>query len=128
MEGLHIKNGAIASTVAHDSHNLVIAGDNDRDMCMAAEALAECGGGFCVVSQGIVLARLPLPIGGLMTDAPVDDVLARQQALLSAAASIGCSGQSDPLVTLSFLALPVIPEIRLTDEGLFDVTNMRFIQ
>ncbi len=128
VEGLHIKNGAIASTVAHDSHNLVIAGDNDRDMCMAAEALAECGGGFCVVSQGIVLARLPLPIGGLMTDAPVDDVLARQQALLSAAASIGCSGQSDPLVTLSFLALPVIPEIRLTDEGLFDVTNMRFIQ
>lgn len=128
VEGLNIHNGAIASTVAHDSHNLVIAGDNDRDMLMAAEALQECGGGFCVVSQGIVLARLPLPIAGVMTDAPVEDVLARQQALLGAAASIGCSGQSDPLVTLSFLALPVIPDIRLTDEGLFDVTTMSFIK
>lgn len=128
VEGLHIQNGALASTVAHDSHNLVVAGDNDRDMLLAVEALKECGGGYCVVSRGIVLARLPLPIAGLMSDAPIDDVLARQQALLSAAASIGCGGQSDPLVTLSFLALPVIPEIRLTDEGLFDVTTMSFIR
>lgn len=128
VEGLNIKGGAIASTVAHDSHNLVVAGDNDRDMLLAVEALKDCGGGFCVVSRGIVLARLPLPIAGLMTDAPVDDVLARQQALLGAAKSIGCAGQSDPLVTLSFLALPVIPEIRLTDEGLFDVTTMSFIK
>ena len=128
VEGLHIHKGAIASTVAHDSHNLVVAGDNDGDMLLAVEALQDCGGGFCVVSQGIVLARLPLPIAGLMTDAPVEDVLARQQALLDAAASIGCSGQSDPLVALSFLALPVIPAIRLTDEGLFDVTTMSFIK
>ena len=128
VEGLHIKNGALASTVAHDSHNLVVAGDNDRDMLMAVEALKECGGGYCVVSRGIVLARLPLPIAGLMSDAPIEDVLERQQALLSAAASIGCGGQSDPLVTLSFLALPVIPDIRLTDEGLFDVTTMSFIK
>lgn len=127
VEGLNIHNGAIASTVAHDSHNLVIAGDNDRDMLMAAEALQECGGGFCVVSQGIVLARLPLPIAGVMTDAPVEDVLARQQALLGRRQH-RLRGQSDPLVTLSFLALPVIPDIRLTDEGLFDVTTMSFIK
>lgn len=127
VEGLCIRNGALASTVAHDSHNLVVAGDNDRDMLLAVEALKECGGGYCVVSRGIVLARLPLPIAGLMSEAPIEDVLARQQALLQAAASIGCHGQSDPLVTLSFLALPVIPDIRLTDEGLFDVTTMSFI-
>lgn len=127
VEGLNIRNGALASTVAHDSHNLVVAGDNDRDMLLAVEALKECGGGYCVVSRGIVLARLPLPIAGLMSDAPIEDVLERQQALLNAAASIGCRGQSDPLVTLSFLALPVIPDIRLTDEGLFDVTTMSFI-
>ena len=72
VEGLNIQNGAIASTVAHDSHNLVVAGDNDRDMLMAIEALRECGGGYCVVSRGIVLARLPLPIAGLMTGAQLE--------------------------------------------------------
>ena len=128
VEGLNIQNGAIASTVAHDSHNLVVAGDNDRDMLMAIEALRACGGGYCVVSRGIVLARLPLPIAGLMTDAPVEDVLARQQALLEAAKSLGADGRTDPLIALSFLALPVIPAVRLTDEGLFDVTKMEFIR
>ncbi len=128
VEGMHITNGAIASTVAHDSHNLVVAGDNDRDMRVAAESLVACGGGFCVVSKGIVLARLPLPIGGIITDAPVGQVLEIQRALLDAAASLGACGQSDPLVTLSFLALPVIPAIRLTDEGLFDAENFTFIQ
>lgn len=128
VEGLNIQNGAIASTVAHDSHNLVVAGDNDRDMLMAIEALRECGGGYCVVSRGIVLARLPLPIAGIMSDAPVEDVLARQQALLEAAKSLGVDERTDPLIALSFLALPVIPAVRLTDEGLFDVTKMEFIR
>ena len=105
VEGMNIKNGAIASTVAHDSHNLVVAGDNDRDMLMAIESLRECGGGYCVVSRGIVLARLPLPIAGLMTEAPVEDVLARQRALLDAAKSLGADERTDPLIALSFLAL-----------------------
>lgn len=128
VEGMNIKNGAIASTVAHDSHNLVVAGDNDRDMLMAIESLRECGGGYCVVSRGIVLARLPLPIAGLMTEAPVEDVLARQRALLDAAKSLGADERTDPLIALSFLALPVIPAVRLTDEGLFDVTKMEFVR
>ena len=85
VQGFNIHGGAIASTVAHDSHNLVMVGDNDDDMLLAAESLRECGGGFCVVSHGIVLARLPLPIAGLMTDAPVDSVLEIQRALLDAA-------------------------------------------
>ncbi len=127
VEGLNIKNGAIASTVAHDSHNLVVAGDNDADMRIAAESLASCGGGYCVVSGGVVLARLPLPIAGLITNAPVEQVLSVQRALLDAAASIGSDGESDPLITLSFLALPVIPAIRLTDMGLFDAVKFEFI-
>ncbi len=128
LEGLGIKNGAVASTVAHDSHNLVVAGDNDRDMLTAIDSLRECGGGYCVVSRGVVLARLPLPIAGLMTDAPVDGVLEVQQALLEAAYALGAPRESDPLIALSFLALPVIPEARLTDEGLFDVTRTQFIK
>lgn len=114
--------------MAHDSHNLVMVGDNDDDMLLAAESLRECGGGFCVVSHGIVLARLPLPIAGLMTDAPVDSVLEIQRALLDAAAYIGVDKKSDPLVALSFLALPVIPAIRLTDKGLFDSASFKFIE
>jgi adenine deaminase len=128
LEGLGIQNGAVASTVAHDSHNLVVAGDNDRDMLIAIDSLRACGGGYCVVSRGVVLARLPLPIAGLMTDAPVDSVLEKQQALLDAAYSLGAKRGSDPLIALSFLALPVIPDARLTDEGLFDVTKMQFIK
>ena len=127
VEGLNIKNGAIASTVAHDSHNLVVAGDNDEDMRIAAESLVSCGGGYCVVSGGVVLARLPLPIAGIMTDAPVEQVLEVQRVLLDAAASIGASGESDPLITLSFLALPVIPAVRLTDMGMFDAVNFKFL-
>ena len=128
VQGFNIHGGAIASTVAHDSHNLVMVGDNDDDMLLAAESLRECGGGFCVVSHGIVLARLPLPIAGLMTDAPVDSVLEIQRALLDAAAYIGVDKKSDPLVALSFLALPVIPAIRLTDKGLFDSASFKFIE
>lgn len=128
LEGLGIKHGAVASTVAHDSHNLVVAGDNDEDMLMAIESLRECGGGYSVVSRGVVLARLPLPIAGLMTAAPVNDVLEIQQALLDALYSLGAKRDSDPLIALSFMALPVIPAVKLTDEGLFDAVNFEFIK
>lgn len=128
LEGLGIKHGAVASTVAHDSHNLVVAGDNDEDMLMAIESLRDCGGGYSVVSRGVVLARLPLPIAGLMTAAPVNDVLEIQQALLDALYSLGTKRDSDPLIALSFMALPVIPAVKLTDEGLFDAVNFKFIK
>ena len=128
LEGLGIKHGAVASTVAHDSHNLVVAGDNDEDMLMAIESLRGCGGGYSVVSRGVVLARLPLPIAGLMTAAPVNDVLEIQQALLDALYSLGAKRDSDPLIALSFMALPVIPAVKLTDEGLFDAVNFKFIK
>lgn len=128
LEGLGIKHGAVVSTVAHDSHNLVVAGDNDEDMLMAIESLRDCGGGYSVVSRGVVLARLPLPIAGLMTAAPVNDVLEIQQALLDALYSLGAKRDSDPLIALSFMALPVIPAVKLTDEGLFDAVNFKFIK
>lgn len=128
LEGLGISHGAVASTVAHDSHNLVVAGDNDGDMLMAIESLRECGGGYSVVSRGVVLSRLPLPIAGLMTAAPVNDVLEIQQALLEALYSLGATRESDPLIALSFMALPVIPAVKLTDEGLFDAVNFKFIK
>lgn len=128
LEGFGLKHGAMASTVAHDSHNLVVVGDNDDDMLMAIEALSECGGGYCVVSRGVVLARLPLPIAGLMSNAPVNEVLELQQALLDAAYSLGTKRDNDPLTALSFMALPVIPAAKMTDEGLFDTINFRFIK
>jgi len=127
VEGLSIHGGAVASTVAHDSHNIVVAGDNDADMLLAVQTLIDCHGGYCVVRGGEVLACLPLPIGGLMTDSPVDDVLQKQRDLLNAAHALGCNDENDPLVLLSFLALPVIPEARMTDMGLFDVTKMEFV-
>lgn len=128
VRGLSIHGGAVASTVAHDSHNIVVAGDSDADMLLAVDTLVNCRGGYCVVQGGRVMACLPLPIGGLMTDAPVEEVIQKQHALLEAAKALGCTDESDPLVLLSFLALPVIPEARLTDLGLFDVTKMAFVR
>lgn len=127
VEGMHITGGAIAATVAHDSHNIVIVGDNDADMVLCVETLRKCGGGFTVVSHGEVKALLELPVAGLMSDAPVETVLEKQRALLTAAHTLGADDACDPLVLLSFLALPVIPEVRLTDCGLFDVTTMSFL-
>jgi len=126
MRGLPIKNGAIATTVGHDSHNLIVAGDNDQDMEKAVDALEGCGGGYVAVGSGRVLAKLPLPVAGLMSDAPLETILSAQRSLLAAAKSLGLSAGSDPFIRLSFIALPVIPSIRLTDMGMFDVDNMRF--
>lgn len=127
LRGLPIRSGAMATTVGHDSHNLIVAGDNDTDMLIAIAALEECGGGYVVVSEGQILAKLALPVAGLMSDAPLEEILRRQQALLAAAAQLGVSNTSDPFITLSFVALPVIPDVRLTDMGIFDVTTMQFV-
>ena len=126
VRGFSLTGGAIATTVGHDSHNLIVCGDNDADMLYAVDVLEECGGGFVVVSRGAVLAKLVLPVAGLMSDAPLDIILRDQRALLNAVRTLGVETDSDPFITLSFLALPVIPAVRLTDMGLFDVTNMTF--
>jgi len=128
LRGLNIENGAIATTVGHDSHNLIVAGDNDADMLLAVDTLEECGGGYVVVSNGEVLAKLVLSVAGLMSDAPLETILKHQRELLDAAAKLGVHTDSDPFITLSFIALPVIPAVRLTDMGLFDVTKMEFYE
>ena len=128
LRGMRLANGAIASTVGHDSHNLIVVGDNDGDMLAAVDALEACSGGFVVVSQGKVQAQLPLPIAGLMSDLPLHEIIERQKQLLTAFRSIGEYPDGDPFVTLSFIALPVIPHVRITDMGVFDVTKMQFVQ
>ena len=127
LRGFDIKDGAIATTVGHDSHNLVVVGDNDADMLMAVDALEECGGGYVVVSRGEVKAKLILSVAGLMSDAPLEVILKHQRELLDAAAALGIHTESDPFITLSFIALPVIPDVRLTDMGLFNVRTMEFV-
>jgi len=127
LSGLGIQNGALASTVAHDSHNLIAAGDNDRDMFTAIDALEKCGGGYAAVREGKVRALLPLPIAGLMSELSLEELLSAQQKLLAEATRLGVSTTSDPFITLSFLALPVIPEGRLTDMGVFRVSTQSFV-
>ena len=126
VRGFGLKRGALASTVAHDSHNLVVVGVTDDDMRAAAAALVELGGGQVVVADGRVLAELPLPIAGLMSDEPLDTVAAAAAGLDRAAAALGCR-LSAPFMTLSFMALPVIPHLKLTDRGLVDVDGFRIV-
>jgi len=119
VHGLGLQRGALASTVAHDAHNIIVTGVTDRDMLAAARALIDCGGGFVVVEDEKVTAVLPLPIAGLMSDRPLAEVVAAQKRLLAAARALG-SSLDNPFMTLSFLALTPIPELKITDRGLFD--------
>ena len=126
VQGFGLKKGAIGSTVAHDSHNLVIVGTNDQDILETARRIQSIGGGMAVVSEGKVLASLPLPIAGLMSDASVQEVNHQLEELNASAKKIG--GQvPDPFMVLSFLALPVIPELKLTDKGLVDVNQFKIV-
>lgn len=117
--GLGLARGAIAGTVAHDSHNLIVAGMNDADMALAAREAVRMGGGFTVVLDGRVLAALSLPIAGLMSDKGIDEIADGVRGLDRATQQLGCS--YNPFMLISFLALPVIPSLKLTDRGLVDV-------
>lgn len=126
VKGFGFSGGALGSTVGHDSHNLAVVGDNPRDMYVAALTLEECGGGQCVVANGEVQALLPLPIAGLMSDKSAEEVIEQQQALLDAAHDLGCP-HHDPFMPLSFLPLPVIPSLKLSDLGLVDVEKFEVV-
>ncbi|MBI5577563.1 MAG: adenine deaminase [Deltaproteobacteria bacterium] len=126
VRGLGLKRGAMASSVAHDSHNIIVAGVADADMRTAVSAVAEMGGGLTIVADGRILARLPLPVAGLMSQEPVHAVSIGMDRLVRAARNLG-STLKDPFMTLSFLALPVIPELKLTDLGLVDVRQFRHV-
>ena len=126
VQGFGLKKGAIGSSVAHDSHNLVIVGTNDQDILKAAMAIKEMGGGLVAISDKKVLASLPLPIAGLMSESSVAQVNRQLEVLHRAVKNLGCK-IPDPFMTLSFLSLPVIPELKITDKGLVDVNQFKFV-
>jgi len=126
VQGFGLKRGAIGSTIAHDSHNLVIIGTNDQDMLKVVETIRKMGGGLAVVSEGKGIADLPLPIAGLMSDEPVSQVYRKLESFQRVIRNLGCK-LPDPLMTLSFLSLPVIPELKITDRGLVDVNQFRIV-
>ncbi len=126
VKGFNLKCGAIASTVAHDSHNMIVIGTNDADMYAAAVALIKCKGGKVVVKDGEIISELPLPIAGLMSDRDFDYVVNKCEELNKTAHSIGCKIE-DPFMTMGFLSLPVIPELKVTDKGVFDTNKFDFI-
>lgn len=128
LKGYGIKNGAIATSVAHDSHNIIAAGDNDTDIALAINTLREISGGYVLCSGGKVLGSLALPVGGIMSEEPAKQVAQTTSLLIKQASNMGIPYHVDPFISLSFLALPVIPEIRLTDNGLFDVCNFKIIR
>jgi adenine deaminase len=128
LRGYGITEGAVATTIAHDSHNIIVSGDNDEDMALAVQTLQRLGGGIVMVHQHQVLDALPLPIAGLMTNEGasfVDEKLKTMQAL--ARNKLHIHDNIDPFMTLSFMALPVIPHLKVTDMGLFDVDQFTHI-
>lgn len=125
VSGYNIKGGAIASTIGHDSHNITVIGDNTDDMAAAVSVLRPHGGISVCADGGMMY--LPLPIAGLMSDKPAAEVAQKHRELRHMAEKLGITEGVDPFLCLAFLSLPVIPELRLTDRGLFDVTQFKFI-
>lgn len=127
LAGYGLTRGAVATTVAHDSHNLIVVGDNDADMHAAVREIERVQGGYTIVRDGSPVGTLPLSVGGLMSDAPAETVICALNEMLEKAHSVGVTKGIDPFITLSFMALPVIPDIRITDMGVFDVTTFSFL-
>ena len=126
VRGFGLRKGALGSTVAHDAHNVVVVGTNDQEIAAAVEALKEMKGGQVAVCDGQVTAALPLPIAGLVSDQPLEDVIEKISELNAAAESMGCKLEA-PFMALSFLSLSPIPALKLTDQGLVDAVNMKLI-
>ena len=128
IKNFKLKNGAIGSTVGHDSHNMIVVGDNDEDILIAIRELEKVGGGLTIVSKGIVLKSLPLEIGGIMTSRPIEETNRILKEMIHLSHNeLNVNENIDPFMTLAFMALPVIPKLKLTDMGLFDVEKFDFI-
>ena len=126
VKGFGLKNGAVASSIAHDSHNIVVIGTNEKDMAFACNRLKEIGGGIALCSGCELKSELELPIAGLMTDKGLDYAVKKQKEMNDKISEMGCKLQA-PFITLSFLALPVIPALKITDKGLVDVEKGRIV-
>lgn len=127
LKGYGITKGAVAQTVAHDSHNLICIGDNDDDMYLAIREIEKMGGGQVVVSEGKILAEMPLAIGGIMSEHSLSEVAEAQKKMFEATKQLKINSGVAPFVTLSFMSLAVIPEVKLTDMGLIDTVNFKEI-
>jgi adenine deaminase len=126
VRGSGLERGALASSVAHDAHNIVVIGVSDADMAVAVTRLAELGGGIVAIEDGAIRAELPLPVAGLLADAPLSEVIEQSIGCNDAARNLGWSGAT-PFLTLSFLALSVIPSLKITDRGLVDVDRFELV-
>lgn len=127
LSGYGLKSGAVATSISHDSHNLIVVGTNEADMAAAANRVIEKHGGIAVVGNGETVGEVILEIGGLMSEEPLETVNANLEAAKEAAFSLGVSKDIDPFMTLSFMSLPVIPAIRLTTRGVIDVITQKYI-
>jgi adenine deaminase len=127
LHGLGLRYGAIASSIAHDSHNLVVAGVNDADILAAVEEIKRLQGGLAIAVEGKIIGSLALPIAGLMSDKDLEAVHRELEELLAQARQLGVRPEFDPFLTLAFLSLPVIPDLKLTDHGLVDVKTMTIV-
>ncbi len=127
LKGYGMKRGAVATSVSHDSHNIIVVGENDADMAAAANRITRLHGGICVVENGEVIAELPLEIAGLMSGSSIHEVNQRLENAKAAAHKLGVSGGIDPFMTLSFMSLAVIPTLRLTTRGIIDVLTQRYV-
>ncbi|GAH99230.1 unnamed protein product [marine sediment metagenome] len=127
VKGFRLKRGALASSIAHDSHNIIALGTNDVDIYTAVKEVERLGGGLVIAAEGEVLDALPLPIAGLLSDEPLETVVNKLEKLEKIATELGARLAS-PFATLSFLALPVIPELRLTDLGMVDVIEFQLLE
>ena len=126
VRGLGLRHGALATTIAHDAHNIICVGVDDGDMARAVQRLAELGGGMVVVRDRGIRAELPLPVAGLLSDAPLERVLEQTAAVSTAALELGTSLES-PFHAIGFLSLSVIPELKITDRGLIDVGRFEIV-
>lgn len=127
VKGYSLKSGAVATSVAHDSHNIITVGCNDDDIAVAVNAIKDSKGGIAVVENGKIKALLELPIAGLMSDEPLTTVNKKLENAKSSAYELGADKSIDPFMTLSFLSLPVIPSLRITTKGVFDAENWRML-
>ena len=128
VKGMHLRHGAVAMSIAHDSHNIIVLGTNDADMTAAIRHLCQIGGGITIFNHEQEVASMPLPVAGLMTTIPAEKAVAQLRAVTTAYQQLSGPLNFDPFLTLSFLALPVIPTLKLTDQGVYDFDQQRFIR
>ena len=127
LTGYGLKRGAVASSVAHDAHNLIVTGTNDEDMAVAAERVRQMGGGFALAEGGAVIAELALPAAGLMSELTVEKVAEILEELKAKAEALGVPEGIDPFMTLAFVSLPTIPDLRINGKGLINVLKQEIV-